>query len=63
MGFIEVTFLMQDFGYDAFRAKDWNKIFLAKTIRIHQCAEDFDRRSIRNGMILLFVCFVTYCSC
>jgi len=29
VGFIEVTFLMQDFGYDAFRAKDWYQIFLA----------------------------------
>ena len=57
MGFIEVTFLMQNFGYDAFRAKDWNKIFLAQIIRIHQRAEDFDRRSIRNGMMLFFVCF------
>jgi hypothetical protein len=27
---------MQDFGYDAFRAKDWNKIFLAQIIRIRQ---------------------------
>jgi hypothetical protein len=50
VGLIEVTFLMQDFGYDTFRAKDWNKIFLAQIIRIHQRAEDFDRRGIRNGM-------------
>src|SRR6266850_499503 len=57
VGFIQVTFLMQDFRYDAFRAKDWNKIFLAQIIRIHQRAEDFDRRSIRNGMMLFFVCF------
>ena len=48
---------MQDFGNDAFRAKDWNHIFLTQIIRIHQRAEDFDRRSIRNGMMLGFVCF------
>jgi hypothetical protein len=51
VGFVEVTFLMQDFGYDAFGAKDWNQVFLAQIIRIHQSA-DFDRRSIRNGMML-----------
>jgi integrase len=36
VGFVEVTLLMQDFGYDAFRAKDWNHIFLTQIIRIHQ---------------------------
>ena len=40
VGFVEVTLLMQDFGNDAFRAKDWNHIFLAQIIRIHQGAED-----------------------
>jgi hypothetical protein len=57
VGFVEVTLLMQDLGYDAFRAKDWNHIFLTQITRIRQRAEDFDRRSIRNGMMLGFVCF------
>ena len=34
-----------------------SQIFLTQIIRIHQRAEDFDRRSIRNGMMLFFVCF------
>src|SRR5215467_4405614 len=57
VGFVEVTFPMQDFGYDAFRAKNWDKVFLAEAVGFHQCAKDFDRRSIRNKMMLFFVCF------
>jgi hypothetical protein len=30
VGFVQATFLMQDFGYDAFRVKDRNQIFLAQ---------------------------------
>jgi len=36
VGFVEVTFLVQDFGYDAFRAKDWDQVFLPEIIGIHQ---------------------------
>ena len=57
VGFVEITFLMQDFGYDTFRAKDRGQIFLTKIIGIRQRAKDFDRRSIRNGIMFLFVCF------
>src|SRR6266851_7956892 len=51
VGFVEVTFLVQDFRYDAFRAKDWDQVFLAEIIGIHQRANDFHRGSIRNGMM------------
>jgi len=47
---IEGTFLRQDLGHDAFKAKDGDQIFLAEIIRIDQRAKDFDRRSIRNGI-------------
>jgi len=57
VGFVEVTFLVQDFGYDAFRTKDWDQILLAETIGIHQCAEDIHRGSIGNEMTVFFVCF------
>jgi hypothetical protein len=43
---------MQDLGNDAFRTKDRHHIFLAELIRFHQRAKDFDRRSIRNRMML-----------
>jgi uncharacterized protein (DUF433 family) len=33
VGVVKVTFLMQDFGYDAFRAKDRKQIFLAQIIK------------------------------
>ena len=49
---VEGTFLMQDLGNDAFRTKDRHHIFLAELIRFHQRAKDFDRRSIRNRMML-----------
>jgi hypothetical protein len=45
---------MQDLGYDAFRSKDGDQILLAEIIPIHQRAKDFDRRSIRNGLMLFF---------
>src|SRR5882724_5362260 len=57
VGFVEVTFLVQNFGHDAFRTKDWYQIFLAEIIGIHQCAENFNGRNVRNGMMLFFVCF------
>src|SRR6266566_3856258 len=57
VGFVEVTLLVQNFGHDAFGAKDWHQIFLAEIIGIHQRAENFNGRSIRNGMMLFFVCF------
>jgi len=57
VSFVEITFLVQDFGYDALRAKNWDQVFLAKTIGIHQRTKDFHRRSIGNGMMLFFVCF------
>ena len=55
--FVEGALLVQDLGDDAFGAKDGNEIFLAETIGLHQRAEDFDRRSIGNGMVLFLVGF------
>src|SRR5215472_18611142 len=57
VGFIEVTFLVQDFRHDTFRAENWDQVFLAETIGVHQCAKHLHRRSVRNGMMLFFVCF------
>src|SRR5215510_10784399 len=39
VGFVDVTFLVQDFRYDTFRAENWDQVFLAKAIGVHQCAE------------------------
>jgi hypothetical protein len=57
MGSVEVTLPVQDFRDDTFRAKNWDQVFLAETIGVHQRAKDFYRRSVRNGMMLFFVCF------
>jgi len=57
VGFIEFTFLVQDFGYDAFRAKNRDQIFLAEIIGFHQGAKNFHWGSVRNGMMLLLVSF------
>jgi hypothetical protein len=48
VGFIEGAFLVQDFGHDAFRAKDGNEIFLAEIIGIHQRAKDFHWAGVGN---------------
>ena len=55
VGFVEVTFLVQDFRYNAFRAKDGDQIFLAEIISIHQGMENFNGRSIRNEMMFFFI--------
>ncbi len=57
VGFVEFTFLVQDFGRDTFRAKNGDQVFLAEIIGIHQRAKDFHRGSIRNGMIPQVSCF------
>jgi len=50
------TFLMQDFGHDAFRTKDGDQIFLAEIIRIHQRAKhSMEKHQEWNDA--LFVCF------
>jgi len=41
VGFVEFTFLMQDFGYDAFRTENWDQILLAEAVGVHQRAQDF----------------------
>src|SRR5258708_40082367 len=56
MRFVEVPFLVQDFGHDAFRTKDRDQVFLPEIISIHQRAKDFHRGSARYGMMLFFVC-------
>lgn len=35
VGFVEAAFLVQHFGYDAFRAKDRRQVFLAEIIGVH----------------------------
>src|SRR3989442_959525 len=57
VGSIEITLSVQDFGHDAFRAKDGDQIFLAEIIGIYQRAKDFHRARIGNGMMLFFVGF------
>src|SRR5271168_2031724 len=57
VGFVEGAFLVQDFGYDALGAEDWDQVFLAEVIGVHQRAQDFQWPSIRNGMMLFFVRF------
>jgi len=57
VGFVEVTFLVQNLGHDAFGTKDWCQIFLAEIIGIHQRAENFNGRNVRNGVMIFFVCF------
>jgi hypothetical protein len=43
VGFVELSFLVQHFGYDAFRAKDGDQVFLAEIIGIHQRAKALTR--------------------
>jgi len=57
VSFVEAASLVQGFGYDAFRAKDWDQILLPEIMGIHQRAKDFYRGSIWDGMMLFFVCF------
>ena len=35
VSFIEAAFLVQAFGYDAFRTKDWDQVFLPEIVGIH----------------------------
>jgi len=57
VGFIEVTFLVQDFRHATFRAENWDQVLLAESIGVHQCANHLHRRRVRNGMMFFFVCF------
>ena len=57
VGSVEITLSVQDFGHDAFRAKDGDQVLLAEIIGIHQRAKNFHRARIRNGMMLFFVGF------
>src|SRR6266478_1100042 len=57
VGFVELAFPVQDLGYDAFRAKSGDQVFLAEVIGVHQCAKDFHWGSIRNGVMLFFISF------
>jgi len=57
VSFVETAFLVQDFGYDAFRAKDWDQVLLAEIMGIHQRTKDFHRGSIWDGVMVFFVCF------
>jgi hypothetical protein len=46
--FVKVPFLVQDLRYDTFRTENWDQVFLAETMGIHQCAKYLHRR--RSGM-------------
>jgi len=54
---IQAALLVQDFGNDAFRTKDGRQIFLPEIVGFHQRAKNFQRRGIRNRMMLFFVSF------
>jgi hypothetical protein len=55
VGFVEGAFLVEDFGHDAFGAKDGHQVFLAKIMGLHQRLKDFDGRGIEDGVMLFFV--------
>jgi len=46
VSFVEAASLVQDFGYDAFRAKELGPGLLAQIMGIHQRPKDFHRGSI-----------------
>ena len=43
VGFVEFTFLVQDFGYDAFGTENWDQILLPEAVSVHQCPQDLPR--------------------